>query len=90
MLKGLCREERDTDIWNVCKTLSERRNLHVYLEKKAELAVQGTCAAQKRLSEVEAEMDVRNWEQRNADIAHCETNRELESQRLELYHANNG
>ena len=42
----------------------------------------------KKLSEAEAEMDTRNWEQRNADIALYETNRELESQRLELYQAN--
>ena len=48
---------------------------HVYLEQKAKLAVQGECAAQKRLSEAEAEMDMRNMEQ---------TNREIESQRLEL------
>ena len=33
-------------------------------------------------------MDMRNWEQRNADIALCETNQELESQILELYQAN--
>ena len=36
----------------------------------------------------EADMDIRNCEQRNADIALCETNRELESQRLELNQAN--
>ena len=33
-------------------------------------------------------MGTRNWEQRNADIAPYETNRQLESQRLELYQAN--
>ena len=33
-------------------------------------------------------MATRNWEQRNLDIARNETNRELESQRLELYQAN--
>ena len=63
--------------------LSERRNPHGYLEKKAELAFQGDCAAQKRFSE--ADMDRINWEQRFVDIALNETNRELESQRLELY-----
>ena len=66
------------------QTLSERRNLHVYLEHKAELAVPGECAAQKRLSEAEADVGIRNWEQRNADVALDETNRELESRRLEL------
>ena len=63
------------------QTLSERRNLHVYLEQNAELAVQGDCAGQKRLSEAEADME---W---NYDIALHETNRELESLRLELYQA---
>ena len=50
-------------------SLSEWKNLHAYFEKEAELAVQGKCVAQKRLSEAEAEMDKRNWEQRDADIA---------------------
>ena len=72
----LSRGKRDRD-WDV-QTLSQRRNLHVYLEQKAELAV----------SEAEADMDIWNWEQRNYGIAVFETNRELESQRLELYQAN--
>ena len=38
-------------------------------------------------SEAEVEMDRRCWEQRNADIALCETNRDLQSQRLEPYQA---
>ena len=52
----LSRGKRDRDLDSV-QTLSERRNLHVYLEQKAELTVQGDCAAQKRLSEAEAEMN---------------------------------
>ena len=83
----LSRRKRDQDLESA-QTLSERRNVHVYLERKAELAFERECAAQKRFSEAEGEMDVRNWEQRNADIALNETNRELESQRLELYPAN--
>ena len=54
-------------------------------EQEAEWAVQGECAAQKRLSEAEGDIDTRNREQRNADLALYETNRELESQRLELF-----
>ena len=83
----LSRGKRDRDLESV-QTLSERRNLHAHLEQKAELAVQGECAAQRRLSEAEAEMNIRNWEQRNSDVAVYETNRELESQRLEPYQAN--
>ena len=67
------------------QTLSERRNLHVYLEQKAQSAVQGECAAQRRLSEAEAH---KKLEHRNSESALFETIRELESQRLELYQAN--
>ena len=41
----------------------------------------------RKISGAVAQMDIRHWEQRNADIALYET-RELESQRLELYQAN--
>ena len=72
----LSRGKRDQELESV-QTLSERRNL-----QKAELAVQGERAAHKRLSEAEAEMVTRNWQQRNANVALYETNRELESQRV--------
>ena len=42
----LSRGKRDRDLESV-QTLSERRNLHAYLEKKAELAVQGLRLRQK-------------------------------------------
>ena len=51
------------------QTLSERPHLHVDLEKKAEMAGRGACAAQRRLSEAEADMDISNWEHRNADVS---------------------
>ena len=38
---GLCREEKEIEIWKVYKLCLKRRILHVYLEQKAELAVQG-------------------------------------------------
>ena len=57
----LSRGKRDRDL-ECAQTLSERRNLHVHLEQKADLAVQGECAALKRLSEAEAEMDIWNEE----------------------------
>ena len=47
-------EKRDRDLESV-QTLSEKRNLHAHLEQKAELAVQGKCAAQNGFSEGEAE-----------------------------------
>ena len=83
----LSRGKRHRDLESV-QTLSERRDLQVYLEQEAELAVPGDYAVQRRLPETEADMDIRNWEQRNSDIAINETNRELETQRLEQYQAN--
>ena len=74
----------DRDVESV-QTLSERQNLYVYLEQKAEMAVRGDCAGQRRRSEAEEDMEMRNWEQRISDMALYDTNRELESQSLELY-----
>ena len=62
VLNGFCREEKEIEFWKVCKLLSEKQNLHVYHEQKAEIAIRGECAAQRRLSEAEADMDIRNWE----------------------------
>ena len=45
----LSKGQGDRDLESV-QTLSERQNLHVYLEKKAEMTVRGECAAQRRLS----------------------------------------
>ena len=45
------------------------------------MPARGENAAQKRLSEAEAEMEIRNWEKRNSDIAPNETHQELESVR---------
>ena len=79
-VEGTCStRKRDRD------TLPERRTPHVHLEQKAESAVQGKWATQRRTSEAEADMDIRNWEQSFLAIALYETNRDLESQRLEIY-----
>ena len=51
--------KRDRDLESA-QTLSERQNLHVYLEHRAELAFRGECAAQRRLFEAEADMEFRN------------------------------
>ena len=83
LLRG--KRDRDLESW---QTVFERRNLHVYWKQKADSVVHGESASQRRLSEAEADVYPRNREQKNADVALCETNRELESQRLELYQAN--
>ena len=84
VLKGLCRKEKEIDIWEVRK-LCPIGEIHMPAwHRKAELAVQGDCAAQRRLSEAEADMDRKNWEQQNSNNALFETSREIESQRMEL------
>ena len=64
------------------------QNLHDYLEREARRALQGECVAPVRLSEAELEMDRKSWERRNSDVALFETNIQLESKQMELYHAN--
>ena len=49
------RRKRNRDLDRGC--LSDRQNLHTYLERKAESAVRGESAAQKRPSEAEADME---------------------------------
>ena len=61
----LTRGRRDRDLESV-QTLSERRNLHAYVERKAELAVRGENLAQQRLFEAEADVEVKIWEKRNS------------------------
>ena len=93
--RSLMRGKRDRDFGSVSSSqhdweriLSERKKLHEYLEKEAERGLQGECTAQRRFPEAEVEMDRKSWERRNSDIAPNETNQQLESQRLELYQAN--
>ena len=43
--------------------------------------------AQQKLYEAEAEVEARNWERRNSDIAFREISRELESERFQLHQA---
>ena len=70
------------------RILSEQKNLPEFLEKNADQAFRGEFAAQTRLSEGDADLDRRQWERRNADIALCETGMQLQSQWMELCQAN--
>ena len=62
----LSRGNRDRDLDSV-KIQCERQSLYVYLEQKAKLVVQGECSAQKRLSEAQPDMEVREREMRSSD-----------------------
>ena len=70
------------------QSLTDRQNLHKILERKAELAVEGEKLAQPRLDEAEAEVEIKNSEKRDSDIALYEINQEFASQRLQLRAAN--
>ena len=94
---NFCRKVKEIENTKVCKIdfqtereriLSERRDIHDFLEKKADHAFQGECAAQTRFSEAQSELDRREWRMRNADIVLYENGMQLQSQRMELYQAN--
>ena len=68
-------------------SLKDKENLQKIFERKVDLVVQGERAAQQKKFEAEAEVDARNWEKRNSDIAFREINQEFESQRYQLQQA---
>ena len=71
------------------KFLSERQNLHDYLEREARRALQGECKAQRRFSEAEMERcRMVGKEEILIGWLCVETNGQLESQKTELHHAN--
>ena len=74
-------QERET-------VLSEQRDLHNFLERKADQAFQRECAAQTKLSQAQSELDRRERKMQNADRALCDTGKQLQSRRMELYQAN--
>ena len=71
-------------IFNLAATVS----MSTWNRKLNKLLRETMYSAQTRLSEAEADMEVRRWEKRRSDLALYETNRELESQRLELNQSN--
>ena len=82
--ESVSREKEDRDL-NVVQTLKGRQNLHKFLERKAEFSrSRRKIRSEKRLSEAEADMEAREWEKRNSDIALYAKKQELESQRLQL------
>ena len=84
---SVSKEKRDRD-QNVVRTLTDRQNLHKILELKVQLAGRGEQLAQHRLYEVEADVEVKNWEKRNSDISLYVINQEFESQRFQQQQAN--
>ena len=54
---------------------------------KAQLAVLGENAAQRKLTEAECDMEINEWERRDSEFALYESQCELESQRHQLRQA---
>ena len=73
--------KRDRD-QNVVHSLRDRKISKKILERKVDSAVRGERMAEQKLCEAEAEVEARNWEKRNSDIAFHEINQEFESQRF--------
>ena len=73
---------------SIGQSMRDREIFHKILERKAESSIQGENEAQKKLSEIEADVEIRRWEQRSSEIALHESYRELETQRLQLLQAN--
>ena len=73
MLKNPCLNgKRDREFGSVSsreqeKFLSERKDLHDYLEIESWRALQGESTAQRKLSEAEMERDRMMWDERNSD-----------------------
>ena len=80
------RANRDRDQHDV-RPLRETEKLHRILERKVDSAVQGEEIAQRKFYESEAEVEARNCEKRNSDMAFQEFNQEFEAQRFQLHQA---
>ena len=88
VLKGLCREEKEIEIWKVRKPCLKGKFDMSTWNRKLNWLFKENAQLTGGLSEAEADRDIRNWEQGMSDIAIYETNRDLESQRLELCQTN--
>ena len=72
--KSLLNGKRGRDVGSVSSQeqenfLSERQNLHDYLEREAGRALQGESIAQRKLFDADMERDRMTWDKRNSDWA---------------------
>ena len=73
--------KRDREL-NLVHALRDRDNLQKILERKVDLAIQGENEAQQKLYQAETEIEAKNWEKTNSDIAFREINQDFETQRF--------
>ena len=88
LLTSQSRGKRNREL-NYVHALRDRDNLQKILERRVDLAVRGEREreAQQKLYQAEGEVEVRNWEKRNSDVAFREVSQEFESQRFQLHQA---
>ena len=67
---------------------SDERDLRKHLERRAQQAILGEKSVQRKIDSTECNMEMKNLERRNLEYALFESQRELESQRLQLLEAN--
>ena len=73
---------------SIGQSMRDRENLHKILEEKGWVINSRGEWSSEKLSEIEADVEIRRWEQRSSEIALHESCRELETQRLQLLQAN--
>ena len=78
LFRSQSRGKRDRDRQKIIKK---------HLERKVDSAVRSEQLSLQKLCEAVAEVEVRNWEERNSDIALYEKNQEFESQRVQPHQA---
>ena len=87
-VERLRQEEQEIEIWKECKLCVKDEISMSAWSSKLNWLFKENAQLREDCLRLKAYMDMRNGEQRNSDIASMKTNRELESQRMELYQAN--
>ena len=67
---------------------SDERDLREHLERRAQQAILGENSVQRKLDSTEKNMEIQHMERRNSEYGLIESQRELESQKLQLSDAN--
>ena len=76
LFRSQSKGKRDRDM-NVVHSLNERENIQQVLERKVDFAVRGERVAQQELCEAQSEVEAKNWEKKNSEIAFREINQEF-------------
>ena len=89
-LQSRCQGKVDGTVLGVIlfRLKGDERDLREHLERRAQKAFLGENSVQRKLYSTEYDMEIQNLERRNSEYALFESQRELESQRLQLLEDN--